>query len=192
MAKFNVGDEVYVIESGVFGELAEIDGMDYIVDYTSGTYCCIEEDLVPVDESKLAANDTHLLIYTMAGRIPGKLIVDGKPSLIVAVGSNERSVPHFHVFRNDQDLMRWDHAACIMYKENRYFVHNDRSNETLNKHEITALKMKLKQKREDTPSITYWDWIVRLWNDSNPNYKLPIDLKMPYYNYDTIKSYKEK
>lgn len=192
MAKFNIGDEVYVIESGVFGELAEIDGMDYIVDYTNGTYCCIEEDLVPVDESKLAANDTHLLIYTMAGRIPGKLIVDGKPSLIVAVGSNERSVPHFHVFRDDQDLRRWDHAACIMYKENRYFDHNDRSNETLNKHEITALKMKLKQKREDTPSLTYWDWIVRLWNDSNPNYKLPIDLKMPDYNYDTIKSYKEK
>lgn len=56
MSKFNIGDEVYIIESGVFGKLIEIDGMDYIVDYVKGTYCCIKEDLVPANESKLRIN----------------------------------------------------------------------------------------------------------------------------------------
>lgn len=189
----NIGDEVYVINERVFGHIRSIDNDEFSVFVEGprrGRVSSKRDGIVPTDKSKLDKNEPPLTTYKMAGRIPGMIMVDGKPSLIVAIGDSERNVQHFHVFRSDKDLHGWRNGACLMFTDNRYFDHSNRNNETLTKHEINALKLKLKSKREDT-NMTYWDWIIRLWNDNNPIYPLSLNTPMPDYDYKTIKRYKE-
>lgn len=189
-----IGDEVFVINKRIFGNISSMgnDEFGIFIEGPGGGMVLSKRDgFVPTDKTKLDRDEPPLTTYKMAGRIPGMIMVDGKPGLIVAIGDSERNVQHFHVFSSDNDLHGWRNGACLMFTDNRYFDHSNRNNETLTKHEINALKMKLKSKRKDA-DMTYWDWIIRLWNDNNPLYPLPLDTPMPDYDYKTIKRYKEE
>lgn len=128
----------------------------------------------------------------MAGRIPGEIRVDvkGKKVLLVAVGANEtRGVAHFHVFRNSIDLRNWKNGACLMFTENKYFDHTNNT-ETLDKDEIGSLVKKLKEVAPDMNGLTWWNFIVQLWNFNNENWSIPAKVKMPDYDYKTITRFK--
>ena len=192
---YKEGTEVYLTDPGIFctiiKEAGKYDTKCIVKDNETGiSYNCIEEYLVPTNYNLIEKGNPGILTFTMAGRIPGKIFVDKKPKLIVAVGDNERNVAHFHVFRSDKDLRSWNNGSCIMFTENRYFDHGKRNKEILTRHELNALKMKLKSTYEEF-NMTFWKWIIILWNNNNPNYSINTDLKMPEYDYDTIKNYKE-
>lgn len=129
-------------------------------------------------------------VYEMAGRLPDDIQVDKHKILIVAVGSDElNGIPHFHVFRSDKDKKTWSNGACIMFKHNTYFDHKH-NQETLSEDELNTLVKVLHQQYLEL-NISNWKYLISLWNSNNYRYKIPYDLPIPDYNYNTISRYKE-
>jgi len=132
-------------------------------------------------------------IREMAGRIPGLTQLPGKSKregLIIAMGDQERSLQHFHVFRNDLDKQNWRNGACLLFKENRYYDHG-RNTATLDEDELISVVNKLKDQHPSL-KISNWKYLAILWNDNNHGFPLDPNLPMPDYDYATIKRYKEK
>lgn len=190
--KLNVGDEVYMLKRQEFGTIFQIDeSVYYITNEDNKNSTCERSEIIPTNFDLVEKDEPNLTTLMMAGRIPGKLIVDNKPSLIVVVGSDERNVPHFHIFRSDKDFRSWSNGACLMFTENRYFDHGSRNKETLSKYELTAINMKLKSIYKEY-NVTYWKHLINCWNASNSDYPIPNDLPITKYDFKTIKKYKDK
>jgi hypothetical protein len=119
--------------------------------------------------------------------------LDGKHNLIIAVGGREASNGHFHVFRSMADKKAWSNGACLMFKYNAYYDHG-RNKETLTDDELQIVINKLKEEfvdEKDGRTKSNWIKVIEEWNDSNPEYKFPVDLKMPKYDFKTIERYKD-
>lgn len=99
--------------------------------------------------------------YEMIGRIIGdaKILSNpNSPGLIIAVGTNERNIQHFHVFRSEADLKKWINGACLYFNENKYYDHG-RNNGTLTDDEMKAVIEKLKE-YNNTHSKTNWELLL--------------------------------
>jgi len=145
-----------------------------------------------LDESGIILEaDANLLDYVYYQEMAGQLPRDktGKCNLIIAVGQNERSVPHFHVFRSEKDKEAWRNGACLFFTENCYFDHSN-NKETLTRKELDMVVSKLKEVNKKR-KITNWEYLVMLWNDNNPDYEIDDEIPMPEYDYRTIRRYEE-
>lgn len=85
-----------------------------------------DKDLLdtPIDGEQ----ENNILLFEMAGQIPGEAKISGKPKkpgLIIAMGSNERNIHHFHVYRCESDLQKWANGACLFLDDNRYYDHKN-------------------------------------------------------------------
>lgn len=129
----------------------------------------------------------YIYFQEMAGRLPRDKT--GNCNLIIAVGGNEGTIPHFHVFRKEEDLESWRNGACLFLTDNSYFDHSGNT-ETLTKDELAQVIGRLKETVKKR-KISNWEYIVMLWNDNNPNYEIDYDTPMPDYDYKTIKRYEE-
>ena len=138
-------------------------------------------------------NDYDEAFMEMAGRIPGEVKIPGKPKkhgLIIAVGADEQTHPHFHVFKNENDKKKWEDGACLFFTGNKYYDHG-KNRETLDKDELNAVIKNLRSMHKNG-KLTNWEYLVSLWNDNNYRYEIDYNIKMPEYNYNTIKRYKDK
>ena len=137
----------------------------------------------------LTVNNPKDYIYfqEMAGRISKDKT--GKCNLIIAVGDGERTVPHFHVFRSEEDLHKWRNGACLFFTKNRYYDHSGNT-ETLTKKELEQVVARLKEIHPKL-KVLNWEYLVSLWNDNNDRYEIPDDTPMPDYDYKTITRYKD-
>lgn len=148
---------------------------------------CIENNII--ERGIKIHNDTSIFdysyFYEMAGRLPRD--ISGNFNFIVTVGQDERTIPHFHIFWNEEDEKKWRNGACLMFTENAYFDHSN-NRKTLNRKELAALVSKLKEKHKDSKN-TNWEFLIMLWNANNPNYEISMDTEMPEYEFKTIQRY---
>lgn len=150
---------------------------------------CIENNII--ERGIKIHNGTSIFdysyFYEMAGRLPRDR--SGNFNFIVAVGCDEGTVPHFHVFWNEIDMKGWRNGACLMFTENAYYDYSN-NRKTLNRKDLIALVSKLKENRKDI-KITNWEYLIMLWNDNNEDYEIPMDTEVPDYDYKTIQRYDE-
>ena len=197
---FLMNDEVKVAEYHEHGgRVGKIVSIDREKNHLTNVYTIQFEnaDNLPTKTGRYDEGDLEFAsqeyLTEMAGRIPGVSKIPGKPKkpgLFIVMGGDEKSIQHFHVYRNGNDMRAWKNGACLFFKENRYYDHGD-NKETLDKDELAAVVKTLK-----SPHISgkhsNWEHMVMLWNDNNEKYMLDFDIKMPEYNIETIKRYKEK
>ena len=126
--------------------------------------------------------------FEMAGRIPRDQ--SGRFKLVIAVGSYERNIAHFHVFRSEEDLKSWKNGACLFFTENKYYDHSDNT-ETLTRDELKEV-VKILTSIHPKLHIQNWKYLVVLWNDNNYRYEISDDTPMPNYDHMTITRYKEQ
>lgn len=133
----------------------------------------------------------QILTFECASRLGECVKIPGRPDLpglIIAVGSHERSVPHFHVFRSEEDWINWSNGASLFFTENKYFDHKNNSNE-LTQEELDAVVGKL---RSCTSRFCYWEFMIDLWNVNNDESELVnTDTLIPLYNSETITHYED-
>jgi len=128
----------------------------------------------------------------MASRLSGEVKIPNKPEkpgMIIAVGAHERGDAHFHIFKALYDMREWSNGACLLYEKNAYYNHR-KHRASLDKDELDAVVQKLNSRHESFP-ITYWDWMVGLWNSNNGNYAIAPNIKMPLYDHDTLERHEE-
>lgn len=101
--------------------------------------------------------------------------------LMVVVGKNEHTDPHFHVYREKPDLQAWINGACLTFNEPKYFMHQE-NNAILNKSEMVNLVEYLKARcAVPDRNISNWEYLIEFWNTNNPNYKIDEHTPMPDY-----------
>jgi hypothetical protein len=149
-------------------------------------------DLVKKYQTEFEESDC---IFEMSSRIPGVAKIPGDPKapgLIIAMGDDERDIHHFHVFRNENDKKIWSNGACLFLDDNAYYDHG-RNKETLTEDELKAVIYRLEEP-SSVPKFqgSNWEYLVSLWNANNPRYPVDPDLKMPDYDYKTIRRYKNR
>lgn len=223
MSKFNVNDKINIISGiykGIKGRvvgIAEVSTYDFtnepyyeLFPVNSNNYeiinvleseaefigqykeCSLFEESI-YSEHELECPG-YILLYEMAGRIPGTIQVlkKGHQGLLIGIGDNEGSIPHFHIYNNKHTKEKRGEVICLMFKYNAYFDHNDKSSLKLKREEIEAIVRKLKD-WYDKENCTYWQFLVDLWNkNGNGNGKiLDPNIEMPDYDFDTIISYNQ-
>ena len=127
-------------------------------------------------------------IFEMAGRLPGrsqtkKEMKNGREhGLIIAIGNNESHNVHFHFFRSEQDMKKWNGVGgCIMMQQPTYYKHSGHDDD-LEEDEMKTLIKFLKSPYRNT-GMSMWQQLVNLWNDNNNRYVIPDDTTMPSYHY---------
>lgn len=86
-----------------------------------------------------------------------------------------KGVQHFHVYDKGNPSR---FQTCIKLMKPEYFIHGKYSSK-FNGGEIKALINFLNTQKD--PKMTYWDFIVDVWNRSHPDDKVPDNIKMPDY-----------
>lgn len=96
---------------------------------------------------------------------------------IIKVFGREGYIPHFHIYMLD------GRKACLQFKENAYFPHNQYTN-TLTNTELKEIMNFLNDKNDKIDTITNWQMCVIVWNMNNVDSKkqLDKDLIMPNYH----------
>ena len=111
----------------------------------------------------------------------------GKITLFVRM--RERDIAHFHFYRGKvPDSGKG--GGCLMLKDNMYYDHETHT-DTLTEKELISLVKFLNSSHKGL-GVTMWKYIINLWNDNNPRYKVPGNLNMPNYDWNTIAKYSEK
>lgn len=98
--------------------------------------------------------------------------------IFIAVGTNEKGPAHFHVFRSEEDLYKWDKSASILLSNNKYFIHPNHSNIKLSDNELDEITSELKL-LHPTLHISYWKFLLTLWNEYNEKYSINTNIKIP-------------
>lgn len=111
----------------------------------------------------------------------------GFDSIKLSVYDNEGTIPHFHFYKgiapeNGINYKKRSGGGCICILTAEYFIHG-KHNETMKKKEVEDLIKFLKAK--SAMGVSNWKYIIKLWNDNNPNQKqVLIDTPIPEYKHD--------
>ena len=101
----------------------------------------------------------------------------------IAVWGRERSVKHLHFYRGKVPVSGVG-GGCVMLDKNSFYQHGTHK-DILNKDEVIAL-VKFLNDTHSSLGITNWKYVTVLWNDNNPNHKIPDNATMPSYDTDTM------
>lgn len=94
-------------------------------------------------------------------------------------GRETGRIAHFHIWKGSDHPKSAPWRGCIMLSNPDYFKH-DGNNDTLNdKGDEAELVEFLKGPRR--PGLSRFEYLVVLWNDSNPQWAIPEDTPMPDY-----------
>ena len=106
---------------------------------------------------------------------------------VFIVSDDTGTVPHFHImdsisFKN-KDQGEWLFHTCLEIRNPKYFSHNDiiakdKIDEDLDDELTTFLKS------EKLDNITYWRYLLILWNDNNSS--KPVDYEIPVPDYASM------
>lgn len=194
MKKFKIGDSIFYPNELRWGTVTKNipnNSHEYLCEVVlepGSTKIIPQEDLIHAEYDE-KYNEEPVSTFMSALRI-GDLIGKKKEPLgVIAVGGKEgNNIPHFHVFNSRSDADKWFGGACIMIKENRYFNHKNHEG-ILTKDQISAMVGCLN--KVGKTGLTNWQTLIDAWNRENDD-DIPINLKMPDYDYKTIKRYKEE
>lgn len=114
----------------------------------------------------------------LGATMPVAMLVDGH-RYFIGIGKDEIVWPHFHVFKSESDMLKFQNGASISLTSNRYIKHF-MHREILTEKEIDILNKYLGKKYIDTDS-TNWQRLVELWNNNNLQ-QVKYGQRMPTYN----------
>lgn len=106
-----------------------------------------------------------------------------KPRLIIAIDKDDEShVPHFHVFKSENDFRLWENSISLAITDNKYY-HHESHNSTLNESELDAVLRCFGQETSANPfSENVWQYLIYYWNIFNEGYDIDINTPIPDYS----------
>lgn len=106
-----------------------------------------------------------------------------KPRLIIAIDKDDEShVPHFHVFKSENDFKLWENSISLAITDNKYY-HHESHNNTLDESELDAVLRCFGQETSASPfSENVWQYLIYYWNMFNEGYDIDINTPIPNYS----------
>ena len=144
-----------------------------------------------IDEMFRLADWLDNEIYFEVGRVGSFKTKKKDNSIILVIWGRETGRNyHVHFYRTKEEYDNRIGGGCILLHQNGFYDHGKHM-DSLNKKEFNAFVKFMKSHSSENPNISNWKSIANEWDESNPEFRIPDTIKMPDYNWETVRHYKE-